>query len=231
MTIRSSDIPVEKFCVTKDEASTIREHMSIMVQRIVTAYMPLFQPLEDNVIKSTKHAFHAESCEKSELFNIGVLDEPPSSIAGVIKILEGLQKYVPLKEDGDPFRIITWDDGLSCERHVDAQNARANGATPLDRLQGLEPAPQEFHKRMLLMQDTMNKMFSGSSATEKGTLFHLKKVFNQRSVSKNVSETFNYVSDFLKELFYHLISLNPNRALTCTYNKNHNNNITTTAHR
>lgn len=67
MTIRSSDIPVEKFCVTKDEASTIREHMIIMVQRIVTAYMPLFQPLEDNVIKSTKHAFHAESCEKSEL--------------------------------------------------------------------------------------------------------------------------------------------------------------------
>ena len=49
-------------------------------------------------------------------------------------------------------KLITWGDGLSCERHVDAQNARANAETPLDRLEGLEPSPQEFHKRMLLMQ-------------------------------------------------------------------------------
>lgn len=33
---------------------------------------------------------------------------------------------------------------------------------------------------------------------EKGTLSHLKNVFNQRSVTKNVAESFNYVADFIK---------------------------------
>ena len=35
--------------------------------------------------------------------------------------------------------------------------ARSNGATDLDKLQGLEPQVQEFHKRMLLME--INKNF------------------------------------------------------------------------
>ncbi|XP_060558445.1 uncharacterized protein LOC132718739 [Ruditapes philippinarum] len=51
---------------------------------------------------------------------------------------------------------------------------------------------------MILMQDLMDKLFDGRSAMDKGTLFHLRNVFNQRSVTKNVSESFNYVSDFLK---------------------------------
>jgi hypothetical protein len=59
-----------------------------------------------------------------------VLDENPSSTAGVINIIEQLHKYVPKKADGSPFKLITWVDRLSCERHVDAQNARANGADP-----------------------------------------------------------------------------------------------------
>lgn len=44
----------------------------------------------------------------------------------------------------------------------------------------------------------MNTFFHGSSAAEKGTLFHLKNVFGHRSVKKDVGETFNYAADFLK---------------------------------
>jgi len=59
---------------------------------------------------------------------------------------------VPCGNGDQLHTIITWGDGLSCERHVDAQNARANGSTPIDRLEGLEPSPQEVHKRMILIQ-------------------------------------------------------------------------------
>jgi len=84
-------------------------------------------------------------------FNIGVLDENPSTIAGVVNILDHLHQYVPT--DGrQVYTILTWGDGLSCESHTDAQNSRANAETPLARLEGLEPAAQEFHKRMILMQ-------------------------------------------------------------------------------
>lgn len=84
-------------------------------------------------------------------FNIGIMEENPSTVQGVVNILENLHTYVPASGD-QVHTLICWGDGLSCERHVDAQNARANAATKTDRLQGLEPSPQEFHKRMLLMQ-------------------------------------------------------------------------------
>ena len=80
-------------------------------------------------------------------YNIGVMDENPSTVPGVIGILDRLHKYVPML-DGRVHTLITWGDGLSCERHVDAQNARANEPTPRDRLEG----PQDFHKRILLLQ-------------------------------------------------------------------------------
>ncbi|XP_053403746.1 uncharacterized protein LOC123554765 isoform X2 [Mercenaria mercenaria] len=195
--VAASEIPTESFFVTNAEAGLVREEMVLMVQRIITEYLSLFQPLKDSVLES-RHMYETESAGKSELFNIGVINENPSTCDGVINIMEQLHKYVPVKADGSPFRILTWGDGLSCERHVDAQNARANGADLFAKLQGLEPAAQEFHKRMILMQDTMDKLYSGKSASEKGTLSQLKNLFNQRSVKRNVSESFDNVSDFLK---------------------------------
>ncbi len=43
-------------------------------------------------------------------------------------------------------------DRLSIERMVNAQKARARGATPARRLEGLVPSTQEFHKEGILMQ-------------------------------------------------------------------------------
>ena len=43
----------------------------------------------------------------------------------------------------------------------------------------------------------MDMLFDGKSAADKGTLFHLKNVFNHRSVSKNVGACFSYASEFL----------------------------------
>lgn len=44
----------------------------------------------------------------------------------------------------------------------------------------------------------MDTFFHGSSAAEKGTLFHLKNVFGHRSVKKDVGEPFNHAADFMK---------------------------------
>ncbi|WAR21141.1 hypothetical protein MAR_015115 [Mya arenaria] len=109
------------------------------------------------------------------MFNIGILEENLSSIPGVVNILEKIQEYVPA-DGANVHTLICWRDGLSYERHVDAQSSRANADNSLLRLEGLEPSAQVFHKRMLLMQN----------------------VFNQRSVTRNVSESFNYVSEFLR---------------------------------
>lgn len=41
-------------------------------------------------------------------------------------------------------------------------------------------------------------MYSGKSSREVGTLFHLKNYFEQRNVTGNVKESFNYNEDFLE---------------------------------
>ena len=50
------------------------------------------------------------------------------------------------------FQVICHGDGLSVERHRDAQRARAASNNEEGKLQGLVPTPQEFHKRALLLQ-------------------------------------------------------------------------------
>lgn len=53
----------------------------------------------------------------------------------------------------------------------------------------------------------MDTFFHGSSAAEKGTLFHLKNVFGHRSVKKDVGETFNHAADFMTFVTYGYVLL------------------------
>jgi len=83
--------------------------------------------------------------------NIGVIDANPSSTAGVIEIMSQLHQYVPQK--AQQLRVIpTHGDCMAVERMVDAKRARACDTTPANRLEGLEPTPQEFHHRGLMLQ-------------------------------------------------------------------------------
>ena len=84
--------------------------------------------------------------------NLGVIDENPSSISGVIRIMDKLHQHVPSCGSTGTFDILCHGDGLSVERMIDAQRARNTGHTSQERLTGLLPVPQEFHKRGLMLQ-------------------------------------------------------------------------------
>ena len=66
--------------------------------------------------------------------------------------MDALHKYVPSKGADEFYRIPVHGDGLSIERMRDAKAARAGSLTAAARFEGLEPVPQEFHRRALLMQ-------------------------------------------------------------------------------
>ncbi|ELT95941.1 hypothetical protein CAPTEDRAFT_186660 [Capitella teleta] len=93
---------------------------------------------------------------------------------------------------------ICYGDGLSVERMVDAKRARAQDPTPMERLEGFIPCPQDFHRRGLLMQDTFNELLKGQSSTERGTLYQLKQLYQQRQVSGRVMHCFNHAQDFIQ---------------------------------
>lgn len=63
-----------------------------------------------------------------------------------------LHKYVPQTAAGNLIVVPTHGDCLAVERMVDSKRARAADLNQVDRLEGLEPVPQEFHHRGLMLQ-------------------------------------------------------------------------------
>jgi len=63
-----------------------------------------------------------------------------------------LHAFVPRLPDGSLVVVPTHGDCLAVERMMDAKRARAADLSNTDRLEGLEPVPQEFHHRGLMLQ-------------------------------------------------------------------------------
>jgi len=80
------------------------------------------------------------------------MDANPSSTAGVISILERLHEFIPRLSPDDVLTVPVHGDCLSVERMVDAQRARLADLTSVDRLEGAQPVPQEFHHRAIMLQ-------------------------------------------------------------------------------
>ena len=179
---KAIDIPINRFIPQTEDFDRLRYRMVVLVGWIISKHLPWFKSNFSECITShIAHQFSNESARKSVLVNLGVFDEDPCSTQGAIGIYEKLHKYIPVV-DNVPVKTVVFGDGLSCERGNDAQRARCNGLTPAERLEGLEPAAQEFHKEMLLLQDFYDKFYKGTSASDRGTLCQVKNLFNFRQV-------------------------------------------------
>ncbi|KAK3102767.1 hypothetical protein FSP39_013804 [Pinctada imbricata] len=195
--IKATDLPSSTFVPNSEDFQTLRKRMIVIVGRIIARHISWFNShFEDNVVRHILHIYTFESSQRSVLVNLGVFNENPSSTQGAIGIYERLQAYVP-SIDGKPYPTIVYGDGLSCERGNDAQNARANGLDEWERLEGLEPAAQEFHKEMILLQDFYDIFFKGASMADRGTLTHLKNIFNYRQVKLDTSDNFNHAWELM----------------------------------
>lgn len=92
--------------------------------------------------------------------NLGVVSSNPGSKTGLIKIMKFLHEYVPTVDEA-PMPILCCADTPSVERMIHCRRDRNGGQTPAQRLEGLIPTPQEFHKEMFLLQviQQMEKRF------------------------------------------------------------------------
>ncbi|XP_070559644.1 uncharacterized protein [Ptychodera flava] len=111
--------------------------------------------------------------------------------------MNNLNKYVPQRNPGDPYPILCHGDQSSAERMVEGRHAMADSEDPSDRLFGLVPNCQDFYERCIILQDTMDMLFSEKSAGNEGTLFHFKTIFKHTNVKKNISHCINDVESLL----------------------------------
>ncbi|XP_061193690.1 uncharacterized protein LOC133201917 [Saccostrea echinata] len=61
----------------------------------------------------------------------------------------------------------------------------------------IEPAIQEWHRRLMFMQDTYDELFKFESHREKGTLYNIKQYSDHKGVSGNIMECFNKATELL----------------------------------
>lgn len=195
--VKAIDIPVDSFIPNDKDFGSLRNRMEILVGRILVRHLDWFKMHFENI--STPHILHGHSVEtsqKSVLFNLGVFNENPSTTAGAIGIYEPLQQYIPSIHE-EHYITVVYGDGPSCERGNDAQKARSNGLNLWERLEGLEPSAQEFHKELLLLQDFYDEFFKGSSASDRGALCQLNNMFNFRSVKADISDNFTHAWELM----------------------------------
>ncbi|CAC5378016.1 unnamed protein product [Mytilus coruscus] len=78
-TIQASCIPVEKFIPSPSDFHLLKERLEVIIKRILTRYVEIFRKQNSKAEEPFKHV------------TIGVLNENPSTTAGVIRILDKLQ--------------------------------------------------------------------------------------------------------------------------------------------
>ncbi|WAQ96277.1 hypothetical protein MAR_028967 [Mya arenaria] len=88
------------------------------------------------------------------------------------------------------------DLALSVERMIEGRITMTSSEQANDCLEGLIPRPQNFHKRVILLQVTLGMLF-GKGASDKGTLTQIKNVFGRKNVKKKASDCMNHLTDFI----------------------------------
>ncbi|KAL3879134.1 hypothetical protein ACJMK2_031445, partial [Sinanodonta woodiana] len=109
-----------------------------------------------------------------------------TKIADMVDVMVKCYQYIPESLDSDPISCILYGDALSCGRANDAQNARINGESKWDRLQGT----CFCNTRVVQAWHTIGGR-------------NLKQIINKQirhhNVNSKTSSCFNYATDLLNQ--------------------------------
>lgn len=151
-----------------------RTYFLNIIKNILIDHMSAFKEIEKTRVS---HDNIKAVDKRSELATIGVIQENPGTVQGMMAVADELQKYIPQIEDIS-YPIPIHGDAATVLMLLKALRARAASFIKSKRLDGMWPVPTEFHRRMLHLQDTYNIMYKASSCNERGTLANLKTVMN-----------------------------------------------------
>ncbi|XP_038045915.1 uncharacterized protein LOC119720342 isoform X2 [Patiria miniata] len=192
---RAEEIPLSCFLPTSDDWEGLKQRMCLILERILKDHLPFLKGVECSVPEQNQHSDALS--ERSEIASLGVIDENPYSTSGSVRMLESLHQFVPSYGDETLYPIVCFGDLLSVVKMFDAKCAKASGASAAERLEGLVQCPQDFHRRGVLLQDTIDRFCKEESAKETGTLCQIKEDFIHRSVKQKVAENFSDAENLL----------------------------------
>ena len=212
-----TELPLHTFLPQEMDQAKRRDRMVVIVQRILESHLPYFEGCDvDNHIL---HKHSDEMAKKSKAVTIGIIPVNPGTTDGNMTVLDELHKYVPFPSGRmqEPAGIPVHGDAASVLGMLKAKRTRSGMGTPAERLEGIWPIPGEFHRRMLLNQDSMNILYRPESQNDKGTLSEVKNKFQLKGVKTKVTDAFNHVEDMFSLTTKGLICLVAMKLLNIRY--------------
>lgn len=191
------EIPLSAFLPGPDDVEQRRQRMAVVVKRILVSHLDHFSRCSPP--GSIVHQHSDELAKKSPIVTIGVIMSNPGTREGTYQVLDHLHRFVPFPDgmNNSPTLVAVHGDGGSVGGMMSAKQSRVASCTPTERLEGIWPVPGEFHRRILLDQDTINQLYAEASRSERGTLMNTKTVMQLKGMTKKVAESFNHVEDGL----------------------------------
>ena len=193
LTVEASDLPLSCYLPTLEDMLQRRQRMEIVVQRILVSHLDCFSDCLSP--PNIEHQHSDELAKKSDVVSVGIIPCNPGSKEGCFTVLDSLHQYVPHSTNANLDDVVFHGDAGSVTGMLSAKQARAGCMTKTERLQRVCPVPGEFHRRMLLNQDSMNILYQADSKGDRGTLANVKSAFQLKAVKPKVTECFNAVED------------------------------------
>jgi len=150
--------------------------------------------------------FQIHSPLKSKIIPIGFMDQDESTIKGVIRILNDLERATPVF-DGRKTPILVAGDELTCMRVESAKSLRSHcvGTTNFNNIYITHG---DWHRRLALMRNFVNTFtFQLGSRHSIGSFANIREVMGFKSASEDVNSTFNAVYDLAEVTMHGLATL------------------------
>ena len=145
------NLEASAFLPTVDEIEKIKMNLTLLVGRILCAYIKSLKPLAGVIPNHIPHDYSDTMAKKSDTFCLDVLTKNEAKHADMVEIMQSMQGYL-----GEDFpidkKVISGGDQLTCERQSCAQRHLMDGDTPRDRFQLVEPVSEDWHALMCFLK-------------------------------------------------------------------------------
>ena len=144
-----TEVPGKFLLPSCDDLSKLKSNLVILVSRIITDHFSQLCSYRKVVIEHILHPYSKEMTDKSEVFVLDVLMKNEAVNKNMIDIMK-LQSYLGTDYD-QQCRVVSGGDQLTCERQIGAQRHLMCGNTITERLEVLEPTPEDWHFLVILI--------------------------------------------------------------------------------
>ncbi|XP_022094865.1 uncharacterized protein LOC110981553 [Acanthaster planci] len=177
----AQEVPLSCFLPSSDDWQNMKHRMCLILKCILRDHFLYLQNMKCSAY--VRHKYSLTTRRISEIVRLGEQENMSTSTPGAVHALESLLQFVPSQGD-DLHPVVCFGDKHSVKQMVHTKHSRSTEASAAAKLEGLVLCPQDLHRRGVLLKDTIDRFFKKESASDPGTLCHLKKHFGYGPVKK-----------------------------------------------